>query len=284
MANSGRWIEKPAISPGTHALSQFTSPRTTMQERRHDREDVEQAALEAQAEQVSPLGSTAPPSSSRPKFEALVKLCSPDVESTVRRSLRPNYPRIGIEDVVQQIWMSVATGLQGYKSEPPGFLAWLNTIARNQVRNAIRDATTRGRGGVSTQKSADEGQVEGQAMDTATSVFSGLSSKEQIARITKGLRHCLPKLLGANREHAEVIAQRHFGLDATAAIEALDSPKTLSELLLLKEKEFQKVSENMVISGSEHRNERACRELYSRAMVRLGKCLMLTGAAPDRLE
>ena len=254
-----------------------------------DKVRVEQAALAAQVEQAErdrrahalPAGADEPLSNSQPKFAALVELCTPRLERTVRQALGAMHPRIAVEDVVQQVWICVAKRLRDYRPGPSGCWSWLGTIAKNQARNAIRNATTAGRGGVANPRSADESQVERQAMDTATSVFSRTSGKEQLARLTTGLRRCLPELLKDNPDHAEVIARRHFGLDARSAIEALESGAPLLQLLPQKQEEFRQVAEDMAAAGSEPRTDRACNELYRRAMVSLGRWLLRAGAAPD---
>jgi RNA polymerase sigma factor (sigma-70 family) len=254
----------------------------------NDKEIVERAAIEARAERVDlDRSSTTPDIASRPgtdrqpKFGALVALCTPELTRVLRKALGTSQVGIEVDDLVQETWSCVAKRLPDYRSEANGFRAWLVTIALNQLRNTLRKAY--GRGGGQT-KSASDSQLVRDAMDTATSVFSRTSGYEQVKRWTNALRRCLPEMLRRNSDQVEVIAWRHFGTGARALVDALAAGGTLRELLSPQQTDFQQVAENMAAAGSEQRSEGACDQLYRRAMVCLGTCLLRHRDARNRVE
>ena len=102
-------------------------------------------------------------------YEKLLRELMPHLRSVVTRRL---FDSSGVEDVVQNVFMSVHRARHTYRPERP-FGPWINAIARNAVVDYIRERSRRGQREISLEQDgipepAVEAEIPGEsALDPA---------------------------------------------------------------------------------------------------------------------
>ncbi|GLS36656.1 DNA-directed RNA polymerase sigma-70 factor [Mesorhizobium tianshanense] len=134
----------------------------------------------------------------------LLRAITPMLRATARRQL-PVYNRQDMEDVVQDILMSLHAARATYDPERP-FIPWLMGIARNRIADAVRRYA---------RQAAHEQVVE---IVPETFFDPGANMSAEVYRDPEALRRAIDGLPHQQRRAMELLKLREMSLKEAAAV------------------------------------------------------------------
>jgi len=175
-------------------------------------------------------------------FQGALRAAQGGDESALTKLYRSLHPRIvryvrargatDAEDVAHEVWLGVAAGLGRFRGGEQDFRAWVFTIARRRVADAVRRATRRPTVPVSLERLGALGEV-GNVEEEAMRSLETQEALERIARLPRAQAEVLLlRLLGGldvegvsrilRKRPGAVRVLQHRGLATLAAQEPQD--------------------------------------------------------------
>ena len=120
-----------------------------------------------------------------------------------------------IADVVQDVFVRVMEGMEGYEKRPDArWISWVANLARNEISNRRRDSMTLKRGG---RLRATSLHTESGAWMQVAAEISGVVSRVILAADRERLDACVPRL---REDHRRVVLLRDYAGHEWAAVAA----------------------------------------------------------------